>query len=227
MPPPRYPDCFEEISDTCERKAKHGLVDKAANLHLLMHAADDDPGMEDGPCLDRRERLIRCCARTPPMKAGEAVIVSTGFFLNTDSPWGREAPSSAFFRTPDMPRLYSEEIMITPSLAAMAERRARTGSGACLASSSSLQKGNPCSGKISSTALGRGDSGWLEFRFAPRITDKSAPSSKFDFKCASDDCSVQIPRRADERIEVESLPVTCECDRSSHRMKSNLMASAR
>ena len=47
-------------------------------------------------------------------------------------------PASAFLRTLDMPRLYSGEIMITPSLASIVERRVRTDSGACSASSSSL-----------------------------------------------------------------------------------------
>jgi hypothetical protein len=65
------------------------------------------------------------------VNAGDAVIVSTGLSLSPDRPYGREAQSSAFFRTPDMPWLYSGEIMMTPSLVSITERRARTDWGDC------------------------------------------------------------------------------------------------
>src|SRR5882672_4707589 len=53
--------------------------------------------------IDTSVSFICCCARTPPVKAGEAVIVSTGLRISVERPWGREAQSSAFFKTPDMP----------------------------------------------------------------------------------------------------------------------------
>jgi hypothetical protein len=87
----RCPDLLEEIIDARKREAMRG-------------AANHDLGPQNRSCGDRSSvSFICCCVRTRPVKAGEAVIVSTGLLLSTDRPWGREVQSSAFFRTPDMP----------------------------------------------------------------------------------------------------------------------------
>ena len=68
-----------------------------------MHGADDDLRAGERARADGGEGLIHLLmGRTPPVKAGEAVMLRTGLSLRAEAPYGRES-QSARLSTPDMP----------------------------------------------------------------------------------------------------------------------------
>jgi hypothetical protein len=65
-------------------------------------------------------------------------MIATGFQRSTEASAGRESQSSAFFSTPEVPRLYSGVAMSNASAPATAARSSATGSGSPTDSTSSL-----------------------------------------------------------------------------------------
>ena len=80
--------------------------------------------------------LRRCCwATAVPIAPTETPMTPAGLPVNALCPYGREAWSMAFLRTPGTERLYSGVTNSKPCAAAISAF-SRLTSGACLASSS-------------------------------------------------------------------------------------------
>jgi len=69
----RSPDLLEEVINARQRKAQRGFLDEAPVAHLLMPPITIWGRSTGRAGIDVSVALICCCARTPPVKADEAV----------------------------------------------------------------------------------------------------------------------------------------------------------
>src|ERR1700733_13476777 len=92
-------------------------------------------------CIANKASRSWYCARTPPVKAFEALMMETGFSLKQDAEDGRDSQSRAFFNTPEMPWLYSGVEIRTPSQDEINSLSAFTAGTPVAVSRSSLYRG--------------------------------------------------------------------------------------
>src|ERR1700733_4501368 len=92
-------------------------------------------------CIANKASRSWYCARTPPVKAFEALMMEIGFSLKQDAEDGRDSQSRAFFNTPGMPWLYSGVEIRTPSQDEINRLSAFTAETPVAVSRSSLYRG--------------------------------------------------------------------------------------